>query len=278
VKDIPDRPCTLCGVTDASLCATIVARPAGEVDYGIALDKYRRRIFKCRQCGVFFNDHDSLPSAFYDGAYNEASYGDRFRERYETILALAPEKSDNKQRAARLHAYLQAQGCVPVGTRVLDIGCGLCVFPAEMLKLGYATHAVDPDPRVIRHAREVVGVSGAWVGSVEELPRQPPFDLITLNKVLEHVRRPLPGLTSVKSLVARGGAVYVELPDGEAASAAEGFVDRSEFYIEHLTAFGPQSLRWLVEKAGLRVRELRRLCEPSGKYTIYAIAELDSDG
>jgi SAM-dependent methyltransferase len=277
VTERPGKPCGLCGSTEAQLCATIASRPAGEVDYHIAPDRYYRRIFRCERCGVFFNDHSSLPQSFYEGAYNQASYGTGFLARYEAILALPAERSDNKQRAARLHSFLEGRGWTPQRTRVLDIGAGLCVFPAEMLRHGYRTYAIDPDPQVVRHALEVVKVEQAWAGSVEKLPAGESFDLVTLNKVLEHVQRPLDGLRSVRSVVSRqGGVVYVELPDGEAA-AAESFIDRSEFYVEHLTAYGPQSIRWLVEQAGLRVIEISRLREPSGKYTIFAIAERDAD-
>jgi SAM-dependent methyltransferase len=278
VTERPGSPCGLCGSSEAQLCATIASRPAGEVDYHIPPDRYYRRIFRCHRCGVFFNDHSCLPASFYEGAYNEASYGSRFLARYEAVMALPAERSDNKQRAARLHAFLQSRGRIPERTRVLDIGAGLCVFPAEMLRHGYRAYAIDPDPRVVRHALEVVKVEHAWAGSVENLPANETFDLVTLNKVLEHVRRPLDGLKSARSAVSRPeGAVYVELPDGEAAAAAEGFVDRSEFYVEHLTAYGPQSIRWLVEHAGLRIVELSRLREPSGKYTIFAIAERVAD-
>jgi SAM-dependent methyltransferase len=267
-----DPSCVLCGGLDAELCETVAARPTREVDYGIPADRYGRRIMRCATCRVFFNDHELLPEQFYGGAYNEAAYGERFRARYDAVMALPREKSDNKQRALRLDRWLRDAGRAPASTRVLDVGSGLGVFPAEMIRLGYEAHVIDPDPMSVKHAIEVVGVADASVGSLENLPAVPPADLVTLNKVLEHVTAPVRDLRAAAALVAPGGFIYVELPDGEAAAEAGGFVDRSEFFVEHFTAYGPASLRWLVENAGLAVRQLDRLHEPSDKYTIYAIA------
>ena len=265
-------PCRLCGGTRASLCEIVRSRPQGEVDYGVAPEKYLRRIFRCEVCDVFFNDHDPLPDGFYSGHYNESSYGAQFRARFDRIMALPPEKSDNKQRARRLHEFLQRRGQLPAHTKVLDVGSGLGVFPAEISHFGYLTHAVDPDPRSVAHMK-TVGVEHAWVGSVEAIPSEEAFDLITLNKVLEHVETPLRMLTQLCASLSERGLIYLELPDGEAAAAAEGFISRQEFFMSHWTVFGPSSLRWLVEHADLRIVEMRRIHEPSDKYTIYALAE-----
>ena len=270
--------CVLCGAADAELCETIVRKPEREVDYGIPEESYLRRIRRCMACRVYFNDHGLLPDTFYGGAYNDSAYGDRFRARFDAVMALPPERSDNKQRALRLDKVLQNAGRSPPATRVLDIGSGLGVFPAEMRMLGYETHVIDPDPRAVRHALEVVGVRGANVGSLQAMPEPAPFELVTLNKVLEHVPDPQEGLRSATAFMAPRGMIYVELPDGEAAAAAGGFTNRSEFFVEHFTAYGPESLRWLIGRAGLTIRGMDRIHEPSGKYTIFAIAGRAGDG
>jgi SAM-dependent methyltransferase len=273
MNEMSGQPCRLCGANEATLCATVRSPPAGEVDYGVAPEAYRRKIFRCGECDVFFNEYDSLPENFYSGDYNEASYGQGFRSRFDKIMALPPEKSDNKQRAQRLHEFLKQKGREPKSTRVLDVGSGLGVFPAEMSRHGYLTHAVDPDPRSVEHMSEVARIEHAWVGSVDAVPPGNTFDLITLNKVLEHVEAPLGMLRQLVPLLSKGGTMYVELPDGEAAAAAAGYVERQEFFMSHLTVFGPRSLQWLVEHAGLSIVQVQRIHEPSDKYTIFALAE-----
>jgi hypothetical protein len=58
----------------------------------------------------------------------------------------------------------------------------------------------------------------------------------------------------------------VEVPD---ASAAQGGLQREEFFIEHLHVFSPESLALSMKKAGWNPSLLSSLIEPSGKFTIF---------
>ena len=263
--------CRLCGHRNGHLKATITSRPQGETDYLIAPEEYRRRIVQCEKCKVFNNCHAFIPENFYSGSYNQLSYGEKMLARYAKVRALSYEESDNKQRARRLHDYLAKQGNDPASTSVLDVGIGLGVFLAEMKDYGYRCSGVDPDPRAIKHAEEIVGIESAMVGMVESVTCQPVYSLITLNKVLEHVADPVKALNHVTSFLLPDSSVYVELPDGDAASDAAGFVDRQEFFVEHLTIWNKQSMLFLAASCGLFPVELQSIHEPSGKYTIYAI-------
>ncbi len=78
----------------------------------------------------------------------------------------------------------------------------------------------------------------------------------------------IPLLAAAGPYLRPGGAVYVEVPDGEAA-AADG-PDREEFFIDHHHVFSAVSLGLLAVHAGFNVEELERLREPSGKYTLRA--------
>lgn len=266
--------CRLCGSRGSELLETVRSRPRGEVDYGIPAARYRREIRRCRTCDVYFSSHDLLGESFYQGAHNQATYGPRFLERFRRVQALPFEASDNKQRVARVADFLAGScpGRPPGSIRVLDIGTGLCVFLAQLHGMGYRTVAVDPDPRAVEHARVHAGVDQAIEGSLDAVGRAERFDLIAFNKVLEHVLDPVAMLRSAAGLLAPGGHVYLELPDGTHAAAAGGLVDREEFYLEHHTVFTEPALRFLLGAAGLRAAELRAIHEPSDKYTLYAFA------
>ena len=133
---------------------------------------------------------------------------------------------------------------------MLDVGSGLAVFPARMKEAGWTCTALDPDPRAVEHARTVVGVEAVRADFMEadDLGR---FDLVTLNKVLEHVPDPAAMLGRTREFLAEGGVVYVELPDGEAAAADPDGPDREEFFIEHLHVFSMSSMSLLADRAGL---------------------------
>lgn len=247
--------------------------PAGETKFDFG-QVYRRGYDRCGLCGHWFSTHTMDLTAIYGGDYMDATYGNKMRATYDRIMALPPERSDNTGRAACVAAF--AKRHLPPSDRrprLLDIGSGLAVFPARMREAGWDCTALDPDPRAAEHARDVARVA-AVTGDFLTVDRAAlgRFEAITLNKVLEHVENPLDMLRAVVPLLAPGGFLYIEVPDGEAASA-EG-PGREEFFIEHHHVFSAASLAMMVERAGFTLLSLERLREPSTKFTLRAFAEI----
>jgi SAM-dependent methyltransferase len=263
--------CYLCGSTEQELVFRYDRRPEAETDFGIPPDEYHREFWRCGRCGLMAGLMDLDPAALYEGAYVDATYTESGLARtFDRIMGLPPEGSDNTQRVRRIVDQL-ADGRTSERT-LLDVGSGLGVFPARMKQEGWACVALDPDPRAVEHARERIGVEavqGDFIG-VEEIGS---FSLVTLNKVLEHVPDPVEMLERCHPFIAPGGTVYVEVPDGELASADPDGADREEFYIEHLWAFSATSLSLLADRAGFVTRRLERVREPSDKYTLFAFLE-----
>jgi SAM-dependent methyltransferase len=233
--------------------------PEGETRF--ELPEYGRELLRCATCGHLVStvSLDDL----YSGAYMDATYaGDALRRTYERIMALPPERSDNVERVRRVVAAAGTHG------RALDVGAGLGVFPARLRAAGWDVTALDPDSRAVEHLRAVVGVKAVH-GDFMTARLAGPFDLVTFNKVLEHVEDPVAMLGRAAALDA---LVYLELPDAEGAGA-DG-PDREEFFIEHLHVFSMASLCLLAQRAGFRVRSAERLREPSGKYTLIAFLEV----
>lgn len=251
--------------------------PAGETLFDLGA-KYRRAYTRCGLCGHWFSRNDMDLSAIYSGAYVDATYGTRMRATYDRIMALPSERSDNAGRVARVEAfaksYLPSSGRPP---SLLDIGSGLAVFPARMREAGWRCTALDPDPNAAAHARKVAGTE-AVVGDflVMDISTLGPFDVVTLNKVLEHVQDPVEMLWRAARLVAPHGFVYVEVPDGEMASR-EG-PGREEFFIEHMHVFSMASVAMLAARSGLSVLAIERLQEPSTKYTLRMFCAPDVQG
>ncbi len=213
-------------------------------------------------------------SELYSGVYVDTTYGDRMRVTFDRILALPAGSSDN---AGRVNCVLEfaarwfRSGKVP---NLLDVGSGLGVFPYRMKEAGWRCTALDPDARAGEHARNVVGVS-AIVGDFLAIPSEQlgRFDVISFNKVLEHVPDPSAMLGRAAGHLSEGGFVYIEVPDAAASADGSG---REEFFIEHLHVFSPASLAMLVERSGFSPVEIERLREPSSKYTIRAFLSRDS--
>lgn len=259
--------CPMCRMPGMELHFEYDTRPEGETLFDLHGERYRREVLRCPSCGHFISQTPLDLSGLYDGDYMDATYaGDRLRTTYERIMGLPPEQSDNAARVARIVESLGTDG------RVLDVGSGLGVFPARMQQVGWHAVALDPDPRAAEHTRSVIGIEHVqadfFAADLDAIDR---FDLVTLNKVLEHVEDPVAMLSRAARLLADGGCIYIELPDGEAA--AEHGPGREEFFVEHLHVFSMASMALLANHAGLRVVRAERLFEPSTKYTLFAFCE-----
>jgi SAM-dependent methyltransferase len=187
------------------------------------------------------------------------------RETFDRIVSLPPERSDNTGRISRVADFARARFGATHVPRLLDIGAGLGVFPFNMKQLGWACTALDPDPRAGAHLRNVVGVDTIIGDFFSTTFDGKYFDVITLNKVLEHVEDPVAMLLKCAIVLARNGFIYVEVPDIAAAVEGSG---REEYFIEHYHVFSPASLALCGERAGLSLAQTFRLREPSGKYTL----------
>lgn len=245
------------------------ARPAGETLFTLGDQPYHRSYERCTLCGHWFSKNIMDMSGLYDGAYVDNTYGEAMRQTFERIVALPPQQSDNAGRVARFLAFVREHFKAQSAPSLLDVGSGLGVFPYAMKQVGWHCTALDPDDRASRHAREVVGVAAVTGDFMKvDITVLGRFDVVTFNKVLEHVEDPVSMLKRALTLLELGGFVYFEVPDGEAA-VAEG-PDREEFFIEHHHVFSPASAALLANRAGFHPLVIERLREPSGKYTLRA--------
>jgi 2-polyprenyl-3-methyl-5-hydroxy-6-metoxy-1,4-benzoquinol methylase len=263
------RICALCAAEDSELLHVYDAPPVGETDFGF--HPYQRELRRCRACGVYFNAHQLDLSRLYSEDYNRAKYADKLLRTFQKIMALPPQASDNHGRVERVLDWLARSGRVASEMEILDVGSGLAVFAAGLARRGLACHCIDPSPLSAAHALEHAGAASARTGSIGDWPLSHPLDLITWNKVLEHVPDPVALLRESARRLAPGGAVYIELPDGEAA-LREGGPGRQEFFIEHVTAWSLPALGGLVQRAGLTLLESGALRDPSGKFTLFGFA------
>jgi hypothetical protein len=245
--------------------------PLGETKFDLAGQGYQRSYERCSLCLHWFGRHNLDLTGLYAGDYASATYGDRMGTVFDRIVGLPPENSDNTGRRNRLlkfaHHWL---GASPEIT-LLDVGSGLGVFPYAMRLAGWSCTALDPDPLACEHiaAKAEVATIAADFLEVDPLALGS-FDVVTLNKVIEHVEEPCEMLRKASLATSSRGFVYVEVPDGEMA-AAKG-PEREEFFIEHHHVFSAASLGLALERSGLRPISIERLREPSGKYTLAGFA------
>lgn len=265
------QACPFCCSKQLSLAFEYTQPPLGENLFPSLTDHYQRRFFTCQGCGHYLAQHDYDLAQLYEGDYNQSLYkGDKLKMTFERILALPQAQSDNQGRVAYINQFCQDRNDIQA-RKLLDIGSGTGVFPYLMAQHGWDCTASDPDAQVVAHLSQHAGLK-ALCGDFFKLEAQPGFELLSFNKVLEHVENPVAMLACARDWLKPAGLVYIELPDGEAAGA-EGS-DREEFFIEHYHAFSAASFCLLLRQAGFQLLSLERLREPSQKYTLRGFAQL----
>jgi 2-polyprenyl-3-methyl-5-hydroxy-6-metoxy-1,4-benzoquinol methylase len=271
-----ETSCPICNGTTAENFFQFDMPPPKEIRLPDSTTPYYREVHRCLECGHFFGVHKIDLSTLYESDYVSATYGDQLRSTFDRIMALPPEKSDNVGRANRIQTFAKDffKECLATGwqPKLLDVGSGLGVFPARMSAMGWQCTALDPDSRQVNHAREVIGID-AIHGDFMTVKNSATFDAITFNKVLEHVSEPTPMLRHAAKFLAKGGFVYVEVPDGEAAAKDGPIRGNEEFTVDHLHVFSATSLSLIATQAGFQVLSIERLQEPSGKYTLRVFLE-----
>lgn len=270
--------CAFCLVSRWELVFVYHQPPANENRFEELANHYYREYYRCQGCAHYQAFHKLDLSQIYTGSYSESLYaGDRMQTLFARINALPPERSDNLGRVNYVKAQAARQFGPDYQPRLLDVGSGLGVFPYRMQQLGWPTTGLDPDPRAAEHIRSQAGCE-ALVGDflVAEPPenRDQLYELISFNKVLEHVPDPINMLARARRWLTPEGITYVELPDGEAAALDPDGGGREEFAVEHYHAFSAASFTLLLQRAGFRLEQLERLREPSGKYTLRGYATL----
>lgn len=276
--------CEICGGRLDSVLAVHTTPDRFEIHLGISTEDYIRRWLACRDCGSATNKMDpinvarlaQLSDGYYEVDFAESTIGEKFSK----VMALPEGKSDNAGRVKRVIAHLdnwrQVLGQTKRVARVLDIGAGTGVFLAKLLQSEALTvecwraTAVEPDPVAADHLRglntfEVIQSTFNAAQIVQG------YDLITLNKVVEHLPRPQSLMSDVaKTLDPTCGLVYVEVPDVLTIGRRPPTDNILGSLHHHL--YSPQGLTSLLERVGLRLLDLGRTAEPSGKITLFGFA------
>lgn len=266
--NVPDAEnLCICGMNSFKLIYCYTSRPVGEMHYNLNNKVYQRHLYECQYCRHLLLTHQYNLEDIYFGHYAQATYQHKLADTFHKISKLPPEKSDNNGRVDNIINVCNKH----FGDKqlsVLDVGAGLCVFLHLLSqKTNWQLLALDPDPIQAQHAEKICHIKSIC-SDFDTFKTDQKFDLITFNKVLEHVKNPVQMLSRAKNYLAKNGLVYIELPDGTAALKDSPL--REEFFIEHYHAFSIASISILIEKSGFILLFAEHLKEPSGKYTLRA--------
>ena len=279
-----------CGICDGRLDSVLAVHTIPdrfEAYLGISAENYSRCWRVCVSCGSASNIMDPANAArlaqLADGYYEVDFANSNVGEKFATVMALPESKSDNalrvKRVTERLDVWRQALGRPRSIATVLDVGAGTGVFLAKLLQsemgtiAGWKATAIEPDSVAAAH---LIGLGRFEViqGVFDETLEVRGYNLITMNKVLEHLPRPGELLSSVaQALNPSGGIVYVEVPDVQTIGRRPPSDNILGSLHHHL--YSARGLATLIEAAGLHLLDVGRTVEPSGKITIFGFACAD---
>lgn len=207
------------------------------------------RTVGCQSCGFVMTNPQPTEQAL------DRFYKQHYRDFYQKVTTPSIDyiKAYKKDvRSAATAQFLLKHGALHDHSRALDIGAA----EGSMLK-AIATVcpdatlvAVEPNPDFGAFAQSH---AGCHVHSgLDQLKGNAHFDLIVINHVLEHVKKPVEFLRDVAQLLAPEGRLYIDVP-----SVAE-YTGLHDFHVAHLYHFGEESLRNLLLSAGYDVHVLEK--------------------
>ncbi len=259
--------CAFCNGKSFSVRFKYDSPPINETKFELKNQIYKRHYISCNLCGHWFSEQEIGLQNLYFGEYMNSTYGNKIAETFEKIISLSNEKSDNFSRIRRIKKFKEIKFSNKKSIELLDVGSGLGIFPYSVKNLGWDCTVIDPDKHSVAHMKKRIGIKTIH-GEFMKIRNIGKYNVITLNKVLEHIRDPIAILRKAKSHLHDDGFIYVEVPDAEEASKKGK--DREEFFIDHLHVFTKSSLIYMCKNAGLQTIKIERINEPSGKFTLFA--------
>lgn len=236
-------PCPLCGES-----AGIVVGEKGR--FGMAV-----RNVCCETCATVYVSPRPTATAMaeyyrstYRAHYGAAGYADASGK------GLTPGMPGYEEALLRWHRQQadNALSLVPMaeGARVLEIGCRqgktleLLRESRKILAFG-----IEPGAEEAERARQA-GIE-CFTGALEEYePGEQRFDHVQWFHVLEHVHEPLAALLKLRSLLAPGGTLFIEVPN---VYQPYGLLEENFFQNVHLVSYSPRTLPALLRRAGFDV-------------------------
>jgi 2-polyprenyl-3-methyl-5-hydroxy-6-metoxy-1,4-benzoquinol methylase len=235
--------CRLCHSTDTQCFLTLDSVPHDVLrmlkESEIATNQaITLRAYLCNCCGLV-----QLPQNLDDEHYDDSYW------------------SGSHIRAMVAHQSSQAETFVKKfklqGKRVVDIGCGDGNYLEYIRSAGAIPFGVEPARSPAAIAQAKIGINSIHIAYVTGETPVPdgPYDAFTTRQVLEHIPDLNDFLIGIRRSLTANAVGLIEVPNLEQSLSGQRFYD---FFTEHLNYFTENTLRFALEKNGLKVMEIVR--------------------
>jgi ubiquinone/menaquinone biosynthesis C-methylase UbiE len=214
-------------------------RACGSKRYQRVLVKDEYSFCKCSDCGLIF-----LDAIFSDLEIEKIySYYSNCRQDFNAITEI------------RYKELLKKFEKVRSTNNILDVGCGIGHFLNVASLAGWNAYGTEISDEACRIAGQKN--KNVHYGELKNIKFQDNhFDVITLFEVLEHVADPSALLQECRRVLRTGGVIYGTTPNYNSLDRFLAGDKWKVYHPEHLSYFDIKSLRFLMEKAGFKIRSL----------------------
>lgn len=184
---------------------------------------------------------------------------DYYVGRAEPAIATTSVRPGAARKRRNLSLYDRLSGgqifAAAPGSRALDVGCNAGFLLDALRERGYHTEGIERS-----RAGEAAAAAGHVVHALDIEAQElglPRYSLITMTHVLEHLQRPVAGLTWIRRHLAPGGLAVIEVPNwSDGLRPLWGRRYRPLELGDHVSFFERQTLTTALGAAGLTVVRL----------------------
>ncbi|MFA5132716.1 MAG: methyltransferase domain-containing protein [Candidatus Paceibacterota bacterium] len=187
----------------------------------------------CNACGVRY--HRSTPSGrFLDNYYKGLS------KRFGSIQKAINRNHNQNKKSFEVYVR-EVKENVPVGSRILDVGCYDGLLVKMLVDAGYLAEGIEINSELVRCSKKYgVNVTNCDISNFNNKFQ---YDTVISHAVLEHQPDPFIFIDKIKSVLSEGGTVIVSVPD-----SCRNF---SVSYPAHLWHYTAHSLKILFNKCDM---------------------------
>jgi 2-polyprenyl-3-methyl-5-hydroxy-6-metoxy-1,4-benzoquinol methylase len=139
----------------------------------------------------------------------------------------------------------------------LDVGSGTGSFVNEMKQNGWKVTGLEPDEDARKAAKQLYDLELTDTGQLYHLSPAS-FDAITLWHVLEHVHDLSAYIHQLKNILSEKGKLFIAVPNYTSLDAKIYQQYWAAYDVpRHLYHFSPESMKRLMEKNGLAIRQYK---------------------
>jgi SAM-dependent methyltransferase len=214
------------------------------------ISKYGKKynVFECLSCQTWITSPnpsmEELSKLYSTGNYR-AKTGKRFIPILEKIIHFLTVRKRN-----RIKEYVS-------GGRILDIGCGRGLFLNLMEQDGWIITGHEFDEKSASYAINNYGID-VHTGDLKGKFEEESFDVVNINHVLEHMKKPGETLSECNRILKKGGLLVVAVPNIDSLQAKFG--KKAWFQLDipfHLYHFSSKGLVGLIESKSFHVDFIR---------------------